>query len=75
MQERKIAAATATFWCIETAPGRTPSRGARRSPVSAPISHHPSLQARTPRSPQALVKAAISSSTARGIAPRELLIR
>ncbi len=75
MQERKIAAATATFWCIETAPGRTPRRGARRSPVSAAISHHPSPQARTPRVPQDFANAATSSSTARGIAPSELLIR
>ena len=70
-----MAAATETFWCMETAPGRTPRRGARRSPVSAAISHHPSLQARTPRSPQVRAKAATSSWTAPGMAPRELLMR
>src|SRR6476469_3107131 len=70
-----MAAATATFWCIETAPVFTPSSGHSRSPVSADISHQPSLQARTPRVPQARSNWASSSWTPRGIAPSELLIR
>jgi hypothetical protein len=46
-----------------------------RSPVVADVSHHPSLQARTPRFSHSRAKVARSSWTPRGMAPNELLIR
>ena len=66
---------TVTFWCIEIECFGAPRIGASRSPVSRPISHQPSCQARTPRVSHASRNSRTLSRAPRGIAPREWLTR
>ena len=66
---------TETFWCMEIVFGGTPRIGASRLPVSTPISHHPSLHARTPRTFHVSANAARLCAVRRGIAPSEWLTR
>jgi len=66
---------TETFWCITIEP-----RGASRishstSPVEPGIAHHPSAQARMPRSAHMRAYSCSDASTPFGIAPSEWLMR
>src|SRR5439155_23569659 len=62
-------------WCIEIVPVATSRIGASRSPVTRPISHHPSCHARTPRDAHVSAYARRLSAVRRGIAPSEWLTR
>src|SRR6266498_692691 len=56
-------------------PLATPRIGASRSPVVRPISHHPSLHARTPRVDHSSANCCRYADARRGIAPSEWLTR
>ena len=51
-QEEMTAWVKVTFWWSEISPGAAPISGAIWSPTPTAMSHQPSSQARTPRSPQ-----------------------
>src|SRR2546425_6085462 len=64
-----------TFWWVETEPLGAFISAPISSPTSAASIHHRSSQARTPRVAQVSAYPFMASYTARGIAPRELLIK
>ena len=73
--ERTTASAIATFWCITVEPAGAPTIRPIWSPTVIGISHHPSPQARIPRSRQVRAYSPTRASTFAGIAPSEWLIR
>ena len=74
-QERTTASAIATFWCITVEAAGAPTIRPIWSPTVIGISHHPSPQARMPRSRQVRAYSATRAATFAGIAPSEWLIR
>src|SRR5680860_900372 len=54
-QDAAIDSATVTFGTIAIVPGGAPTIGASSSPTLRGMSHHPSLQASTPRSAHSVV--------------------
>ena len=74
-QERTIASATVTFWCMTIEPGGAPRIRPSWSPTVTGISHQPSPQPRIPRSRHMRAYSRRLSSAAAGIAASEWLMR
>src|SRR3954465_4378512 len=74
-QDRTIASAIATFWCITVVPGTAPMIRPTWSPAVSGIVHQPSAHARIPRVFHVRAYSATRSSAAAGMAPSEWLMR
>src|SRR5262245_42074429 len=73
--ENATAEAMVTLGSIETLPGGADKSGAISSARFADMADQESAQARTPRRAQVCAYSASAAAAARGIAPRELLIK